>query len=88
MKESEMVLWEKIGYVPKVFQTLKGIRLNLDQCNEIFKLKAMKLARARKREKETILDPDYAAARKEFMDENEIRKIGNSSVWVKKGGSK
>jgi len=90
-------LWPTINHVPPNFRALDGANLNLDQCNEICKVLALKHSRARKRTgldpvtgavvEENLLDPDYAKARIEFRQGNEIRMIGNHRVWVLKGGN-
>jgi len=88
--------WPTYNHVPPTFRKLDGARLDLDQCNEICKVLAIKHARARKRTgfdietgkliEHDILDPDYATARDEFRKIHEIRIIGNHRVWIKKGG--
>lgn len=76
--------WKTLNEVPKVFRVLEGGRLSVDQCNNIYKTLTAKnirnLPEGRK-------DFDYAAARAEFKQRYEKKKLGNTFVWILKGGN-
>jgi len=82
--ENEIIPWENMNQVPKVFRQLQGGRLNLDQCNLICKTLAIKHARLRP---DGRLDPDYAKARAEFMSTHNLVQKGNIKIWIKNGGN-
>ncbi len=80
---ADMVFWKNLNEVPKNFRLLQGAKLTLDQINRIYKVDAINMAKKRR---DGRLDPNYAKARKEFMEKNEVVSKGNIKFWMPKTG--
>ncbi|NOZ68022.1 MAG: hypothetical protein GXP46_01935 [Deferribacteres bacterium] len=76
--------WKTLNEVPKVFRILDGGRLSVEQCNLIYKDLASKYIRTRA---DGRRDFDYSKAREEFKRRYEKKKLGNTFVWITKGGN-